>query len=105
MTRVVHIKNSERLTAVARMLVDQSCFAPIATGAFFFAMGLMEGNDPIEKVQTFWWTALKTNWSVWPFAQLVTFGIIPLQFRILFVNVVSIGMGPFDILLDGACLI
>jgi hypothetical protein len=33
----------------------------------------------------------QANWKLWPFANLVNFAFVPLQLRVLFGNVVSIG--------------
>ena len=54
-------------------------------------MAIMEGTDPGEKVRGTYWEALKKNWMVWPAVQAVNFKFVPLQHRVLVVNVVSLG--------------
>ena len=51
----------------------------------------MEGTDPKEKLRGTYWEALKKNWMVWPVVQAVNFRFVPLQHRVLVVNVVSLG--------------
>lgn len=51
----------------------------------------MEGTDPGEKLQSTYWEALKKNWMVWPAVQAVNFKFVPLEHRVLVVNVVSLG--------------
>lgn len=51
----------------------------------------MEGTDPGEKVRGAYWEALKKNWMVWPAVQAVNFKFVPLEHRVLVVNVVSLG--------------
>ena len=51
----------------------------------------MEGTDPGEKVRSTYWEALKKNWMVWPAVQAVNFKFVPLEHRVLVVNVVSLG--------------
>ena len=51
----------------------------------------MEGTDPGEKVRGTYWEALKKNWMVWPAVQAVNFKFVPLEHRVLVVNVVSLG--------------
>lgn len=51
----------------------------------------MEGTDPGEKVRGTYWEALKKNWMLWPAVQAVNFRFVPLEHRVLVVNVVSLG--------------
>lgn len=51
----------------------------------------MEGTDPKEKLESTYWEALKKNWMVWPAVQAVNFKFVPLEHRVLVVNVVSLG--------------
>jgi len=51
----------------------------------------MEGGSPKEKLEKNYTSALKGNYIVWPAAQAVNFKFMPLEHRVLFVNVVSIG--------------
>jgi hypothetical protein len=37
-----------------------------------------------------WWSAVQTNWYLWIPAQLINFGLVPMQFRVLFSNVVAL---------------
>ena len=54
-------------------------------------MAVMEGTDPGEKLRSTYWEALKKNWMVWPAVQAVNFRFVPLEHRVLVVNVVSLG--------------
>ena len=54
-------------------------------------MAMMEGTDPGEKLRSTYWEALKKNWMVWPAVQAVNFRFVPLEHRVLVVNVVSLG--------------
>lgn len=54
-------------------------------------MALMEGTDPVEKWKHAFGPAYKANLAVWPFVQAVNFAFVPLELRILFVNVISLG--------------
>lgn len=51
----------------------------------------MEGSDPREKLEGAYVEALKKNWMVWPAVQAVNFRFVPLEHRVLLVNVVSLG--------------
>lgn len=81
-------------TTVTRVVVDQTCFSPCLVGVYFYAMLKMEGKsheELMDKVRNNWWPTLKANWLVWPVVQLANFGIVPVEFQLIVVNVVSIG--------------
>ena len=54
-------------------------------------MAVMEGADPKERLRGTYVEALKKNWMVWPAVQAVNFKFVPLEHRVLVVNVVSLG--------------
>lgn len=80
---------------VARVAIDQGIFAPfIGIPLYYSAMTAMEGGDGEamkKKIKDNWWSTLTTNWMVWPAIQALNFGFVPVQLRLLVVNVVSIG--------------
>ncbi|KAK3300189.1 uncharacterized protein B0H64DRAFT_380226 [Chaetomium fimeti] len=82
---------SANTTMLARVAVDQGVFAPTFIGVFLSSMAVLEGTSPAEKLQRSYSEALLTNWMIWPFVQMVNFKLVPLQHRLLFVNVISIG--------------
>ncbi|QUC21505.1 uncharacterized protein UV8b_05748 [Ustilaginoidea virens] len=84
-----------RVETLARVACDQALFAPVMIGAFLGSMATMEGASAKERLETTWWSALKTNWLVWPFVQTINFTFLPLQHRVLFANVVSIGWNSY----------
>ena len=81
-------QNSE---IAARVVVDQVLFAP--TNLFFFlgTMSLLEGSDPRDKLKRAYAPTLVTNWAVWPWVQAINFKLVPLEHRVLAVNVVALG--------------
>ncbi|KAI9856108.1 MAG: Protein required for ethanol metabolism [Vezdaea acicularis] len=81
-------KNAE---IAARVAVDQCVFASTNMFVFLSSMAIMEGTDPKEKLDKTYFAALKKNWMVWPIVQSVNFKLVPLEHRVLLVNVVSIG--------------
>ena len=76
---------------IARVAVDQCLFAPTNLFVFLSTMALMEGSDPKKKLDKTYKTALMKNWTVWPFVQLTNFGLVPLEHRVMFVNVIALG--------------
>lgn len=78
-------------TILARVALDQGVFAPVFIGVFLSSMATMEGNSVKEKLDKNYRTALTSNYMLWPFVQAVNFKVVPLEHRVLFVNVISIG--------------
>ena len=57
----------------------------------FYFKARYEGSDPKEKLDSTYTTALAKNWMVWPWVQMTNFKFVPLEHRVLVVNVVSLG--------------
>ena len=88
--RHVVLKGTASTTA-ARVAADQVFFAPVQLTCFLSSMAIMEGVDPVERLKTAFVPAYKANLMVWPFVQGVNFTFVPLELRLLFVNVISLG--------------
>jgi protein Mpv17 len=54
-------------------------------------MAYMEGTSVKAKLESTYPTAISKNWMLWPWVQLVNFKLVPLEHRVLLVNVVSLG--------------
>ncbi|KAE8154887.1 hypothetical protein BDV25DRAFT_135530 [Aspergillus avenaceus] len=89
-------------TLVARVATDQLAFAPTMIGVFLSSMSLMEGGNPQEKLDKAYWPALRANWTIWPAVQAVNLYMVPLQYRVLTVNIFNIGWNCFLSFLNNA---
>ncbi|KAI5462133.1 putative integral membrane protein, Mpv17/PMP22 family [Mariannaea sp. PMI_226] len=94
LSRNVVLRN-RRVEMLARVACDQLLFAPVAIGVFLSSMAAMEGASVKQRLTNVWWPALSTNWMVWPFVQMINFTFLPLQHRVLFANLVSIGWNSY----------
>ncbi|BFZ53043.1 Protein required for ethanol metabolism [Savitreella phatthalungensis] len=86
--------SSPTKTLLARVAADQLAFAPVNIAVFFSAQGVLEGKSPSEisnKLSTAWAPTLVANWKLWPAVQLVNFKFVPLEHRLLVVNLVALG--------------
>ena len=90
------LKGKPTAQTLAMVGTDQTVFATTNLFLFLSSMAIMEGSDPQKKLEQSYVEALKKNWMVWPAAQFVNFQYVPLQYRVLVVNGVSIG--EFDIM-------
>lgn len=91
LARRINFPSRPNLTIAARVLTDQTVFASANLGCFLTSMAVMEGSDPKKKLESTYWTALKKNWMLWPAVQAVNFKLVPLEHRVLVVNIVSLG--------------
>jgi protein Mpv17 len=82
---------NKHLDTVTRVLADQIIFASTNLAFFLSSMAYLEGSSVSEKLSSTYVEALKKNWMVWPAVQAVNFTVVPLQHRVLVVNVVSLG--------------
>lgn len=90
--RRVRIPSRPNLEILARVAADQCVFASTNLFVFLSSMALMEGSDPQKKLESTYFNALQKNWMVWPVVQFTNFKFVPLEHRVLVVNIVSLGM-------------
>lgn len=89
--RKIVIPGRPNLEILARVGVDQGVFASTNLFVFLSSMALMEGTDPRKKLADSYGTALQKNWMLWPIVQFTNFKFVPLEHRVLVVNMVSLG--------------
>ncbi|TID26529.1 hypothetical protein E2P81_ATG00999 [Venturia nashicola] len=82
---------SSNATILTRVALDQLIFTPANLLCFLTSQAIMEGSSPKAKIESTYGTAITKNWMVWPGVQLVNFKVVPLEHRVLVVNVVSLG--------------
>uniref|UniRef100_G1PUU1 Peroxisomal membrane protein 2 n=1 Tax=Myotis lucifugus TaxID=59463 RepID=G1PUU1_MYOLU len=76
-----------------RLLLDRLLFAPAFLLLFFLVMSFLEGGDAAAgaaKVRSAFWPALQMNWRVWTPVQFINVNYVPIQFRVLFANLVAL---------------
>ncbi|XP_044737668.1 mpv17-like protein 2 [Chrysoperla carnea] len=80
--------------AFRKLLLDQFIGSPIFLAAFFVTLAILEQSTFEEFKSELKGKAIKlytAEWIVWPPAQMINFYLIPLQYRVLFDNLVSLG--------------
>uniref|UniRef100_A0A674MSS0 Peroxisomal membrane protein 2 n=1 Tax=Takifugu rubripes TaxID=31033 RepID=A0A674MSS0_TAKRU len=76
---------------IKRLLLDRLIFAPGFLLIFYFVMNILEVRTSQNgKLKGSFWTALKMNWKVWTPFQFVNINFVPVQFRVLFANMVAL---------------
>ncbi|XP_068559678.1 LOW QUALITY PROTEIN: peroxisomal membrane protein 2-like, partial [Cebidichthys violaceus] len=89
----VWMPSTDPLCIVKRLLLDRLVFAPAFLLIFYFVMNILEAKgwrDFEKKMRGSYWTALKMNWKVWTPFQFININFVPVQFRVLFANMVAL---------------
>jgi Mpv17 / PMP22 family len=90
--KIVKIKNPVG-GLVARIVLDALIFSPVAVSGYFSVRSILEGSgvDGIQhKLTTRFVPTVVGAWKFWPAANVVNFGMVPVQFRVLYSNVLSL---------------
>jgi len=81
------------INRVYKILMDQTIYLFVKCSIYIAAVGLLNGESLTqakENVSSRIKTVMLTAWKFWPFAHCITYGLIPPQHRILWVNSVDL---------------
>lgn len=77
----------------AKVAFDQTVWAAIWNSIYYVALGLLRFESPdniFRELKATFWLMLTAGWKLWPFAHLITYGVIPLEQRLLWVDCVEL---------------
>ncbi|KAE9599850.1 hypothetical protein Lal_00045367 [Lupinus albus] len=78
---------------LAKVAFDQTVWAAIWNSIYFVVLGLLRFESPINiygELKSTFLTMLTAGWKLWPFAHLITYGVVPLEQRLLWVDSVEL---------------
>lgn len=82
------------LRAVSKkILADQLVCSPINISLFLATLAILENESYTtfkDSARKKFWTLYWADWFVWPFAQFINFSILPLRYRVLYDNTISL---------------
>ncbi|KAM9446916.1 peroxisomal membrane protein 2 [Clarias gariepinus] len=84
---------SAPFSLLKRLLLERLIFAPAFLLLFFAVMNTLEGkthSDLQDKLKARYWPALKMNWKVWTPFQFININYVPVQYRVLFANLIAL---------------
>ena len=94
----VTVPRHKVLNLLCRLTLDALLWSPFTIAGYFSVRGLLEGKRPEaiwQNLQQKWLTVLTSSWCFWPWANMVNFSLVPLQFRLLFSNGMSLGWNTY----------
>ncbi|CDW84001.1 peroxisomal membrane protein 2 [Stylonychia lemnae] len=76
-----------------KLIVDQLIVSPIFMAGWFTTINLLDGNGlnrSYEDLKIKFIPTMTAHWKVWPAVNFVNFLFIPIQYQVLFANMVSL---------------
>ncbi|KVH96587.1 Mpv17/PMP22 [Cynara cardunculus var. scolymus] len=77
----------------AKIAFDQTAWAAVWNSIYFVALGLLRLESPaniFNELKATFLLMLTAGWKLWPFAHLITYGVIPVEQRLLWVDCVEL---------------
>ncbi|KAM0025841.1 hypothetical protein Hdeb2414_s0021g00579351 [Helianthus debilis subsp. tardiflorus] len=81
------------LVVPAKIAFDQTVWSAVWNSIYFVVLGLLRFESPaniFNELKTTFLPLLTAGWKLWPFAHLVTYGLIPVDQRLLWVDCVEL---------------
>lgn len=80
-------------TLIQKIFLDAIIFSPVTISGYFVVRSLLEGkglDGGLTKVKNLFVPTLFGAWKFWPAANIINFGLIAKEYRVLFVNVLGV---------------
>mmetsp|Transcript_9081 Transcript_9081/g.14804 ORF Transcript_9081/g.14804 Transcript_9081/m.14804 type:complete len:198 (+) Transcript_9081:41-634(+) len=85
--------NDDKMNIVYKVLLDQLVFSPLVLAAFWFHstfLSTLDLNASVAAIPQNLLSSLVTNWVYWPFVQVINIAFVPVQHKVLVLNLASI---------------
>ncbi|KAJ4726258.1 Peroxisomal membrane (Mpv17/PMP22) family protein [Melia azedarach] len=77
----------------AKVAFDQTAWAAAWNSIYYTVLGLLRLESPLSifsELKATFWPMLTAGWKLWPFAHLITYGLIPVEQRLLWVDCIEL---------------
>lgn len=89
----MQIPTGSWLVPLIKVGIDQTVWSLVWNSSYYVLLGLLKMEPPkviAATVHATWWDLLKAGWRLWPLVHVFTYGVIPVQHRVLFVDAVEL---------------
>lgn len=79
--------------AIIKLVLDQTITIACWNALYYAFLGFLDGDEPRDiwkKITATAWPLMKSGWRLWPAAHIITYGVIPVQHRLLWVDMVEV---------------
>nr|GEZ08204.1 peroxisomal membrane 22 kDa (Mpv17/PMP22) family protein [Tanacetum cinerariifolium] len=76
-----------------KVAFDQTAWAAVWNSIYFVVVGLLRFESPVtifNELKATFWPMLTAGWKLWPFAHIITYGVVPIEQRLLWVDCVEL---------------
>ncbi|KAK2993260.1 hypothetical protein RJ640_015739 [Escallonia rubra] len=77
----------------AKIAFDQTAWAAVWNSIYYVVLGFLRLESPatiLNELKGTFWPMLTAGWKLWPFAHLITYGVVPVEQRLLWVDSVEL---------------
>ncbi|XP_031090526.1 protein SYM1-like [Ipomoea triloba] len=77
----------------AKVAFDQTIWSAVWNSIYYVVLGFLRFESPnniFSELQATFWPMLTAGWKLWPFAHLITYGLVPVEQRLLWVDCVEL---------------
>ncbi|KAG6519047.1 uncharacterized protein LOC121967265 [Zingiber officinale] len=77
----------------AKVVFDQTAWSAIWNSIYYVALGFLRFESPaniFSELKATFWPMLTAGWKLWPFAHLITYGVVTVEQRLLWVDCVEL---------------
>ncbi|KAL6740056.1 hypothetical protein Aduo_013444 [Ancylostoma duodenale] len=86
------VRGNPKIIPLARVAIDQIAFAPVFNAIILLNLRLLERlgfETSWRKMKEDWWTIYTSSLKVWPAVQIINFYLIPLNMRVIVIQLVA----------------
>ncbi|XP_027062191.1 protein SYM1-like [Coffea arabica] len=73
----------------AKVVVDQTVWSAVWNSIYYVVLGFLRSESSasiFDELKSTFWPMLTAGWKLWPFAHVITYGVIPVEQRLLWVD-------------------
>ncbi|XP_024018632.1 uncharacterized protein LOC21391319 [Morus notabilis] len=77
----------------AKVVFDQTAWSAVWNSIYYTVLGFLRLESPasiFSELKATFWPMLTAGWKLWPFAHLITYGVVPVEQRLLWVDCVEL---------------